>query len=113
MNRNYIGIGADSDRDEWRYNLSLFIIQESFDGIADELIELEKAAGWDDSRGDTYVFPAIISRIISTARRRAKSALSAAFWAPTQVPPSTTPHVLARISVGSPALRPSAICATS
>ena len=59
VDRNYIGIGADSDRDEWRYNLSLFIIQESFDGIAEELIELEKAAGWDDSRGDTYVFPAI------------------------------------------------------
>ena len=59
VERQYIAIGADSDRDKWRFNASLLIIRESFDSVGDRLIKLEEAAEFSIGRGDTVPLPAI------------------------------------------------------
>ncbi len=65
VDRTLIGIGADTDRDNWRFNIGLFILNENYDSDAEELIELEEEAGFDENRGDTIVLPALnIARYI-------------------------------------------------
>ena len=60
VDRQYIAIGADSDRDNWRFNVSLLTIRESFDSDTDRLLQLEQAvAGGDNVRGDPITLPAI------------------------------------------------------
>ena len=60
VDRQYIAIGADSDRDNWRFNVSLLTIRESFDSDTDRLLQLEQAfAGGDNERGDPITLPAI------------------------------------------------------
>ena len=67
VDRTYIAIGADSDRDKWRFNLSLLALQEDFDNPS--LIDDEEREFGSD-RG-TVVFPAInIARYIAGDKQR-------------------------------------------
>ena len=67
VDRTYFAIGADSDRDNWRFNLSLVGLSESYDD--DDLIDAEEAE-FDRDRG-SVVFPAVnIARYIGGDKQK-------------------------------------------
>ena len=59
IERQFISIGADSDRDNWRFNASLLTVKESYDSTADQLVKLEEAADFAIERGDPLILPVI------------------------------------------------------
>jgi len=76
VDRYIFGIGAESDRDKWRFDLSLFVIDDRFDSTGDELIRLERAAGFETDR-DTLIFPAIsVARYIGGNKEREAGVLA-------------------------------------
>ncbi|MDD9799751.1 MAG: hypothetical protein OXU29_04745 [Gammaproteobacteria bacterium] len=76
VDRYIFGIGAESDRDNWRFDLNLFVIDDRFDSTGDELIRLEEAAGFETDR-DTLVFPAIsVARYIGGNKEREAGVLA-------------------------------------
>jgi len=76
VDRYIIGIGPESDRDKGRFDLSLFVIDDRFDSTGDELIRLERAAGFETDR-DTLIFPAIsVARYIGGNKEREAGVLA-------------------------------------
>jgi len=76
VDRYIFGIGAESDRDDWRFDFSLFAIDDRFDGDAQRLIDLEEAAGFDTDR-DTLVFPAVsVARYLGGDKSREAGVLA-------------------------------------
>lgn len=76
VDRYIFGIGAESDRDKWRFDLSLFVIDDRFDSTGERLIQLEKDAGFDADR-DTVIFPAIsVARYIGGNKEREAGVLA-------------------------------------
>ena len=76
VDRYIFGIGAESDRDDWRFDFNLFAIDDRFDSTGDRLIELEEAAGFETDR-DTLVFPAIsVARYLGGDKEREAGVLA-------------------------------------
>lgn len=59
VKRTFLAIGADTNRNDWRFNLSLFAFNESYEDKDKPLIQAEDAADLIDGRGKTFVFPAV------------------------------------------------------
>jgi len=76
VDRYIFGIGAESDRDDWRFDFNLFAIDDRFDSQGQRLIDLEKAAGFDTDR-DTLVFPAVsVARYLGGDKSREAGVLA-------------------------------------
>lgn len=76
VDRYIFGIGAESDRDDWRFDFSLFAIDDRFDSKGKRLIDLEEAAGFETDR-DTLVFPAVsVARYLGDDKAREAGVLA-------------------------------------
>lgn len=76
VDRYIFGIGAESDRDDWRFDFNLFAIDDRFDSAGQRLIDLEEAAGFDTDR-DTLVFPAVsVARYLGGDKEREAGVLA-------------------------------------